>query len=194
MSSLTFHAAQGIVTGAALYPFLGDNVIPFGLATVLIDLDHVVEYIRDTRCFDVRGIFTYAKLTELNLKRNFLVLSAFHTVECCALIALLAWFYPMLWYVLAGMLYHMAADFVNLIKLGKPFGRAYSLLEYSIRAKRPNTITSMQAMLSRPDVVMEGADDVKRWRERWHKSWSGNSGNEHIPCCAQSRGTEQNRQ
>lgn len=167
MSSLTFHTAQGVITSAALYPILGENVIPFGIATVFIDLDHVMEYIRDTKCFDVRGLFTYSKLTELNLQRNFLVLSAFHTVECFALIAVLAFVYPVLWYVLAGMLYHLVADVVNMIRLGKPFGRAYSLIEYMIRRRQGIYLTSMHELLRRHDIITDGVRDFDFWKRRW---------------------------
>lgn len=167
MSSLTFHTAQSVITSAALYPILGEHVIPFGVATVLIDLDHVVEYVRDTKCFDIRGLFTYSKLTELNLERNFLVLSAFHTVECFALIAVLAFVYPVLWYLLAGMLYHLAADIVNMIWLGKPFGRAYSLIEYLLRSKKRIYITSMHELLRRQDIITDGVQNFDFWKRRW---------------------------
>lgn len=167
MSSLTFHTVQAVAAGAALYPVIGDNAIPFGCAVVLIDLDHVVEYIRDTNSFDVRGLFTYSKLTELNLSRNFLVLSAFHTIECFALTALLAIVYPVCWYILAGMLFHMAADIMNLLRLGRPFGRAYSLIEYILRSRNPNTITRMDTLLRRDDVETRGVKRFDYWKERW---------------------------
>jgi len=167
MSSLTFHTVQGIVGSAALYPVIGENAIPFGLAVVLIDLDHVLEYVRDTKSLDVRGLFTYSKLTELNLSRNFLVLSAFHTIECFALIALAATVWPVAWYILAGMLFHMAADIVNMLRLGKPFGRAYSLIEYRVRRKNPANITSMAELLRRGDVATRGAKRVDYWKCRW---------------------------
>ena len=167
MSSLQFHTIQGLVAGAELYPVIGDHAVPFSLGTVLIDLDHVIEYIRDMKCCDVRGLFTYAKLTELNLKKNFVVLSAFHTIECFALTALLASAYPPLWYVLAGMLFHVAADIVNLRRLGRPRGRAYSLIEYVVRSRDPRTITRMAALLRRDDVETRGVQRFEYWKQRW---------------------------
>ena len=43
MSSLGVHTVQSIAVGAVLCPFIGENVVPFGLAAIFIDLDHVVE-------------------------------------------------------------------------------------------------------------------------------------------------------
>ena len=64
MSSLRFHTVQSVATSAILYPFIGENVVPFGLAVILIDTDHVIEYVRDLKTFKLRGIFFYAKFIE----------------------------------------------------------------------------------------------------------------------------------
>jgi hypothetical protein len=81
MSSLGVHTVQSVVAGAALYPFIGENVVPFGLAAIFIDLDHVIEYIRQTRSLDVRGVFAYSKLIEDNLDKRFLVWNMFHLLR-----------------------------------------------------------------------------------------------------------------
>ena len=45
MSSLRFHTVQSVATSAILYPFIGENVVPFGLAVIFIDLDHIFDYL-----------------------------------------------------------------------------------------------------------------------------------------------------
>ena len=84
MSSLRVHTIQSVATSAVLYPFIGENVVPFGLAVVFIDADHVIEYVRDTKSLDIRGVFPCCKLIESNLDKNFLVLNLFHTLEVTA--------------------------------------------------------------------------------------------------------------
>ena len=71
MSSLKVHALQGVAITAALYPFIGDQALTVGLANVFIDVDHVIEYVRDTGSYDVRGVFAYSHLIEKNLDKNF---------------------------------------------------------------------------------------------------------------------------
>jgi len=167
MSSLTFHTVQSIVTSAALYPVMGENVIPFGLAVVLIDLDHAVEYVRDTKSFDLRGLFAFSKLIEINLNKKYLVLSALHTVEFFGLVFMLSLFFPVLKYVLAGLLYHMAADILHLIKLRQLFARAYSLVEYVYRSSNPRNLTSIHQLLIRKDLATEGVRDFEFWKRHW---------------------------
>lgn len=57
MSNLKVHTVQSVAASAVLYPVVGENAIPFGLAAVLIDLDHVIEYVRNTKSLDIRGVF-----------------------------------------------------------------------------------------------------------------------------------------
>ncbi len=44
MSKPMVHVVQSLTASAVLCPAIGGNVIPFGLAVVFIDLDHVIEY------------------------------------------------------------------------------------------------------------------------------------------------------
>jgi hypothetical protein len=56
VSSLRFHTVQSVATSAILYPFIGENVVPFGLAVIFIDLDHIIEYVRDLKTFKPGGV------------------------------------------------------------------------------------------------------------------------------------------
>ena len=57
MSGLTVHIAQGVASMAVLYPVLGDNAIVFGASIILIDTDHIFEYVADTKNFHPKGLF-----------------------------------------------------------------------------------------------------------------------------------------
>ncbi|MEI6126374.1 MAG: hypothetical protein WCQ99_07455 [Pseudomonadota bacterium] len=173
MSSLKVHTLQSIVTSAALYPVIGANVLPFGLAVIFIDLDHIVEYVRDTRSLDVHGVFSYSKLIEINLDKNYLVLSAFHTVEFFALVYVLSLFYPFCIYVLAGLAYHMLFDFAHLLRFRQFFCRAIFLAEYFYRKKYTRSLTSIYQILPLEDLKTAGIPHIEAWRVKWLASRYG---------------------
>jgi hypothetical protein len=172
MSSLKFHTVQSLAASAVLYPVIGDNVIPFSLGCVFIDLDHVAEYVRDTKSLSLMGVFPYSKLLEINLDKNILVLSAFHTIEFFALIFTLGLFYPVLMYVCAGMAFHMAADLIHIGRLHSFFARAFSLVEYIIRKKNSRALTSIYQVLQLKNLSTAGIPDIECWIEIWHASRS----------------------
>jgi hypothetical protein len=166
LSSLRFHTVQSVVTSAILYPFIGENVVLFGLAVIFIDLDHVIEYVRDLKTFKLRGIFPYAKLIEKNLDKNFLVLAMFHTIEFLLLILVLAGIFPIFKYVFFGLVYHICADIRYLKKLRHPFARAYSLIEYVCRSQNKSNIVSVRDL-----VEVEGlCTDIENY-DYWISEW-----------------------
>jgi hypothetical protein len=172
MSSLKVHTVQSLAASAVLYPVMGENVIPFGLACIFIDLDHIIDYVHDTKSFSLMGVFPFSKLLEINLDKNVLVLSAFHTIEFFALIFTLGFFYPVFMYVCAGMVFHMAADLIHLGRQHKIFARAYSLVEYIIRKKTPHTITSVYQLIPHKNLNTAGIPDIECWIEIWRASRS----------------------
>lgn len=128
------HAVQGAAGAVALYPFFGYKSVIFGLSAVLIDLDHFIEYYLDTRRLDIGGLFKYHDLLLKNLD-GYLGLNLFHTVECYAAIGAMGVFYPDAWLILGGFLFHHMLDQIQLIRIGRPFARAFSIVEYYIRKR-----------------------------------------------------------
>ena len=167
MSSLGVHTVQSIAAGAVLYPFIGENVVPFGLAAIFIDLDHVVEYIRQTRSLDVRGVFAFCKLIENNLDKRFLVWNMFHTIEFFGLIVCLATLFPVFYYVLAGGLFHMACDIVHLLRRDNLFVRAYSLLEYGYRGRTGRYVLSVRNLVEKHKPDISGISGIRSWLQKW---------------------------
>jgi len=168
MSSLKVHTIQSLATSAALYPLMGENVVPFALAVVFIDIDHVFGYVKETKSPDVRGVFPYCKLIETNLDKNFLVLNILHTVEFFALVLAMAVMWPVWYYVLAGLLYHMLFDVYHLKRLNRPFGRVYSLIEYMYRTGKREYITSVRELIKTEGVETAEVKDIKTWLGRWN--------------------------
>ncbi len=168
MSRLKTHALQGAVASAALYPVIGGHAISFGLATVLIDVDHVFEYVRDTKSCDLRGLFTYCNLIEDNLDKNFLVLSAFHTIEFFSVMVGLSVLFPELVYVVAAMVLHMITDLYHIsIKLRRPFARAFSLAEYIYKSRTEQYLTSVKELVRQEQLTVISARNVQHWLQKW---------------------------
>jgi hypothetical protein len=170
MSSLGVHTVQSIAASAVLYPFIGEKVVPFGLAAIFIDLDHVIEYIRQTRSLDVRGVFSCCKLIENNLDKRFLVFNMFHTVEFLGLIFCLASFFPVFNYVLAGCLFHLACDMVRLLRSDLFFVRAYSLFEYIYRSRTGRYVLSVKNLVEKHKPDISGISGIRFWLGKW--GWS----------------------
>jgi hypothetical protein len=167
MSNLKVHTVQSVAASAVLYPVVGENAIPFGLAAVLIDLDHVIEYVRNTRSLDIRGVFPCCRIIEKNLDKNFLVFNLFHTLEFFALVALSATIFPVLWYVFAGMIFHIMADMFHLIRIGWPFVRVYSIVEYIYRRRNGEYVTSVKELLRKDDLDTSGIRNLQGWVKKW---------------------------
>ena len=70
MSSMKEHTVQSVVTSAVLYPFIGNNAVAFGLSVIFIDIDHVVDYILQTRSLKVFGVFPYCTILLNAMKKN----------------------------------------------------------------------------------------------------------------------------
>ena len=169
MSRLKTHAIQGAVATASLYPVIGGHAISFGLATVFIDVDHVFEYVRDTKSCDVRGLFTYCNLIEENLDKNFLVLSTFHTIEFFILMLCLSALYPGLAYVVAGMALHMVTDLYHIsVTLRRPFARAFSLVEYIYKSRTDNYLTSVKELVQQDHLNGNSTRNVQHWLRKWN--------------------------
>ena len=163
--SPTVHIVQGAVTAAALYPVIGAPAVPFGLAVVLIDLDHLIVYLWDTGDWTLRGFFVYHEVILRNLHTGYLGLSPFHTVEFYLLCLVLAPWQPVLYPVLAGCLFHHLIDMIGLVRLGHPFCKSLSITDYLLRRKgRP---VSIRAVLGHSDVRLEGMPGIGEWAVRW---------------------------
>lgn len=163
--SPTVHVVQGALSAGVLYPLIGAPAIPFGLSVVLIDLDHLFDYLRDTGDWTFRGFFVYNRLLLQNLHTGYLGLSVFHTVEFYLLCLLLAPWQPVLYPVLAGCLFHHSFDLINQLRLGYPFCKALSVTDYLLRRKRH--IVSIRGVLGHPAADLRGIDDIGAWAKRW---------------------------
>jgi len=168
MSSPTVHVIQAVGGTAALYPLVGENALVFGASIVLIDTDHILEYACDTKNLHPKGFFLYYDLLTQNVDKNFLSLNIFHTLECYTLLGILSMFFPVLLYVLLGFLFHHAFDQINLIRIGYPFARAFSFVEYFIKRKNPKYLVSIHEVMQCDNLHVDGIPDLDRWLTSWN--------------------------
>ena len=109
-----------------LYYVFGANIFIAMAASFLIDLDHIYVVVKDKA-------FTFTKLKESLLnnlnppdKKNAWlgVLYLFHTLEFNALLLLAGWlYYPVLFYVSAGFVYHVGVDAIDHYRRDLPVKR-----------------------------------------------------------------------
>lgn len=133
-----FHAAQGAVGAALLYPVIGGfDALVFGLTVFFIDLDHLIPFLRDCKSLDVERFFAYHRMVPHI--PDYLALAWFHTLEFLLLLYILGFWYHVFWVVLAGCLFHITFDVVKAFRMGRPFIRAFSVVEFAIRRKGKQT-------------------------------------------------------
>lgn len=159
------HIAQGTLSAAVLYPHYGEQALLFGLAVVLIDLDHVVEYVLDTGDWTLRGFFIYHEVLYRNLPLNYLSLNLLHTVEFYLVGAWLGRWYPFLLPIVAGCIFHHLFDLIGLIRLGYPGCKAFSIMDYLLRRK--GRLLTIRDVLRHPAADTVGIRDIGTWRVRW---------------------------
>ncbi|MBI4805274.1 MAG: hypothetical protein HY795_08560 [Desulfovibrio sp.] len=132
-----FHAVQGAVSAAVLYPFIGFDAVIFGLSVFLIDLDHIIPFVRDCRSLSISKFFEYHRMVPKI--PDYLALACFHTLEFFLLLFILGFWHHQFWVVLAACLFHIIFDVVKAFQLGKPNIRVFSFVEYAIRRKGKQT-------------------------------------------------------
>jgi hypothetical protein len=138
---IEYHVVAGGVASAALIPVLGVNSAAFFTASVLIDVDHYLDYVyrNNFTDFSIKRMFAFHDLLDEKISETpFVGLSVMHTVEffllvyAVAALTGLAAIEAILW----GLLFHMVLDLVYLYRQGILFRRALSIVEYVIRWNR----------------------------------------------------------
>ncbi len=159
------HLVQSVVSTVALYPVIGAGAIPFGLAVILIDLDHCITYLMDTEDRTFRGFFVYYDIILKNIDKDYYGLYLFHTAEFYCIGLLLGRWIPLCNYVIAGCLFHHALDTLAAVRLGNPFVKAFSIIEYFVRRKQHRT--SIKELLGCKGVNTDGIEDLEKLVALW---------------------------
>jgi hypothetical protein len=135
--TLTQHLVLTGLAAAALSPVLGvPELALFSVGSVLIDVDHYFLFIQRRKSLSIRGMFRYfEKLQPIQSSISYVGLCLFHTIDFFLLLAVLLIWYPWLWPLLAGCLYHFCIDLYDLRRKGIIFIRPFFLVEHLIRRR-----------------------------------------------------------
>ena len=135
------HILYGGSVSIVLFPIIGIKTIFFFFASVLIDVDHYIDflYFGKFKNWNVRKMFEFHHLgTQWRNNANFYILEAFHTSEFLLVLLVLSIYFNSLelFLIFTGMVFHILLDLIRLHKLGAMHVRALSFVEYWIRSKK----------------------------------------------------------
>ena len=139
------HLILGSAATVGLWFFSGVDtlhlLIWFWLSSILIDIDHYLDYIYNNRFtdFSFKNMLAYHSLLyRRRFDPAFLNLSIFHTVESMALLGALAFFTGSgtLLYIWLGFFFHIICDTFMLIYDGKPSIRSNTVIGYFFKIRK----------------------------------------------------------
>jgi hypothetical protein len=135
------HILAGGVGSIVLYPFPSLLGLVFWLSSVVIDVDHYLDFIyrNGFTDFRIKGMFLYHDVLKGFWGRpEFLHISVFHTVEFAAMVYILSVWTDAAWLkaLCLGIFFHLALDWIYLYRHKVLTLRAYSVIEYLIRKRR----------------------------------------------------------
>jgi hypothetical protein len=134
------HILYGGVASLCLVPKFGLLSSVFWAASVLIDIDHYIDFVYRNQCtsLGIKKMFAYYDiLADWKDKPNLLVLCVFHTIETMTGIYLISvWMNSdVIKAVFYGMVFHLILDIICMLRDRCLFLRVFSLIEYIIRRK-----------------------------------------------------------
>ncbi len=138
--TLRDHTILGGLAGAALYPVMGVNALWFFGASVLIDIDHYLDFIYHNKLkdFSPSGMFRYHEtLTRWWQSPEFMNMEVFHTAEFLVplLVIALALGSGVLRAVFFGCIFHIGLDVIFLAYHGITGKRIHSAAAYFSKKK-----------------------------------------------------------
>ena len=122
----------------------------FWAGGVLIDTDHYLDHVYFNRNWSLRRAYRWhiAYGDWLAGRKCHRHLCLFHTVESLGLVALAAWFFPPLWSLCAGMLFHLLLDKIHDYRFNAFWVRAFSVVQWALWARRNTPWAMTEEMLA----------------------------------------------
>ena len=124
-----YHVIYGFIFSLILwliFPEIG--VLGFSLtflSSVFIDLDHAVRYSIKTGNFNPIKFWKWSKKEELSgeeIRECQYPQFIFHGVEFVVVLAILAFYFSFVKFILIGVVFHLILDYIWLINKGQPMG------------------------------------------------------------------------
>jgi len=154
--TLRDHTIIGGAVSIILYPFIGLEAVWFFGASVLIDIDHYIDFIyhNGMKDFSPARMFLYHKILSRWLKDpEFLNMEIFHTVEFLTFILALALISksPALAAVFFGLMLHIALDVIFLFRHKVLNKRVHSIAGYFIKKRAlPKKALTRRGYIKKP--------------------------------------------
>ncbi|MBI2118150.1 MAG: hypothetical protein HYT97_00820 [Elusimicrobia bacterium] len=135
------HLLYGGAASLALIPAFGNKSLFFFLGSILIDLDHYIDFLYYSRFknWSIKKMFKFhGTMSSWKYRPNILALEAFHTMEFLLIFFFISFLthskeLSLFWF---GMIFHLGLDVIRLQQLKIVNNRALSFIEYWIRAKK----------------------------------------------------------
>jgi hypothetical protein len=125
-----YHILYGAIFSIILIPLFGfwNSLVVF-LASFLIDVDHYTRYVYEKRDFSISRSIKYYYNKSIKRKHEVYLL---HTVEFWLLLLILGYYYSIFIFILFGVLFHMACDFIDMVHKKYYDVRVYSIIIWMI--------------------------------------------------------------
>ena len=135
------HIFYGGFASLVLYPTCEKQSFFFFIGSILIDLDHYIDFLYYSRFknWSIKKMFQFhGIMSKWKDKSDILALEAFHTTEFLTGLFLVAYYFHSkeLYLLFFGMIFHLGLDLIRLTQWKKVDLRALSFVEYWIRARK----------------------------------------------------------
>ncbi len=122
----------------------------FWAGGVLIDTDHYLDHLYFNRNWSLKRAYrwhiTYGTWLQRHPGHRHLCL--FHTVESLGLVMLAAWFWPPLWSLVGGMLFHLCLDKIYDYQMRAFWIRTASVVQWAFWARKNTPWVMTESMLA----------------------------------------------
>ncbi|MFH1358671.1 MAG: metal-dependent hydrolase [archaeon] len=144
---IKYHIIIGAIVSIILYllfPITIIQAVIIFLASFLIDLDHFGPYYKETRNLNPKKATKYyidsekkwIKMNKHERKTYLHFLIIFHGFEFWIILLVLAFFFPIFYFILLGIAIHMVLDYIDMIKLKYPFYCKFSQVYVYLKNKK----------------------------------------------------------
>lgn len=134
----TFHFIVSLPLIAILYPFFGIKSFLILIGSFLIDLDHYLWYMYNSKDYNpIKSYKWFVKVLKQNkFSQQRRCVIVFHTIEFLILITILSFYSETALLILIGLLYHYIFDTINVLFIAKDTFAIYSVIWWFIKYRK----------------------------------------------------------
>ena len=132
------HVKYTALGSAAMLPFFTlPQIISFAIGSIFVDIDHYLFYVFRVKKLDLKSMFEYCNSNPpIKDKIPYAGVFIFHTLEFLVVLGFASQYYPLIGFILIGILFHMVLDTLHFASYNHVFFRAFSFIEHLIRVRK----------------------------------------------------------